>query len=82
MMKSSNISLKKVPDSSNGMHASPAVGARCVRSSGSSLSTKRAEERESERKRKRKYIRCGLGMLKQRLVWLLANKDFPFISTN
>lgn len=39
MMKSSNISEKNGAVSSNGMHASPAVGAKCVKSSGSSFNT-------------------------------------------
>lgn len=44
-MKSSNMSEKNGVESSNGMQASPAVGARCVKSSGSSLSTAKMTEK-------------------------------------
>jgi hypothetical protein len=40
-MKSSNMSEKKGVVSSIEMQASPAVGAKCVKSSGSSLSTEK-----------------------------------------
>lgn len=43
MIKSSNISLKNGADSSSCMHSSPANGAKCVKSSGSSFSTAKRE---------------------------------------
>jgi hypothetical protein len=49
MMKSSNMSEKNGAASSSGIQASPAVGAKCVKSSGSSLSTERDEKIEKKK---------------------------------
>lgn len=57
MMKSSNMSEKNGAVSSNGMQASPAVGAKCVKSSGSSFSTRtRADEIVTRRLRRKEEI--------------------------
>lgn len=44
-MKSSNMSEKNGAVSSRGMQASPAVGAKCVKSSGSSFNTRNDKEK-------------------------------------
>lgn len=50
----SNMSGEKRPASSSGMQASPAVGAKCVKSSGSSFNTGQSDGGDGDDKREKK----------------------------